>query len=177
MRTINLYTIAVFLTLHHTGVNHDVALIIDNSIEFLGRYSQKISNLVGQRTEIPDMCYGYYKANVTCTLATYLLLGNLDTATIADIAFVANALVLTAGTLVVLGRTEDALAEQTVALRLISTIVDGLWFGNLAATLRKNCIGRCQTNGNLGEVTLYLCFFLESHISNLQFSIINFQFY
>ena len=65
------------------------------------------------------------------TLTTHLLLGNLNTATVADDTLVTDTLVLTAGTLVVLRRTEDALAEQTVALGLVGAVVDGLRLGNL----------------------------------------------
>ena len=63
---------------------------------------------------------------MTGTLTTNFLLGNLNTATVADDTLIADALVLAAGTLVILGRTEDTLAEQTITLRLVCTIVDGL---------------------------------------------------
>ena len=46
------------------------------------------------------------------------LLGDLDTAAIADLALVADALVLAAVALPVLGRSKNALAVQAVALRL-----------------------------------------------------------
>ena len=70
------------------------------------------------------------------TLTTNLLLCYLDTTSITDDTFITDTLVLTAGTLIVLCRTEDALAEQTVTLRLIGTVVDGFRFGNLTeATL------------------------------------------
>ena len=66
---------------------------------------------------------------MTGTLTTYLLLGNLYTTAVADDTLITDALVLTASTLIVLGRTEDALAEQTVALGLVGAIVDGLRLG------------------------------------------------
>ena len=68
---------------------------------------------------------------MSATLTTYFLLSNLHTATLADTTLVADALVLAAVALVVLDRTEDALAEQTVTLRLVSTIVDGLGLEHL----------------------------------------------
>ena len=77
------------------------------------------------------MSNGHNKLDVTRTLTTYLLLGYLYTTTVADDTLITDALVLTAGTLIILGRTEDALAELTIALRLICTIVDGLRLGNL----------------------------------------------
>ena len=64
------------------------------------------------------MCDGHYQFDMTRALAAYLLLGNLDTASVADDTLVAYALVLAAGALIVLGRTEDALAEESVTLWL-----------------------------------------------------------
>ena len=46
---------------------------------------------------------------------------------------ITNALVLSAVTLIILYRTKDTLAEQTVTLRLVGTIVDSLWLEHLAA--------------------------------------------
>ena len=102
------------------------------------------------------MGYGHNKFDVTGTLTTDLLLGYLDTTTVADNALVADALILATGTLVVLGRTEDALAEQTVTLGLVGTIVDGLGLSHLTIRTFENFLWRCQTNGNLGEIRLYL---------------------
>ena len=68
---------------------------------------------------------GHYQFDVSAALTTYLLLSNLNTASVADDTLVTDTLVLDAMTFVVLDRTENALAEQTVTLRLIRTIVDG----------------------------------------------------
>ena len=69
-----------------------------------------------------------YELDVSRALAAYLLLCHLYTTTVADDTLVADALVLTAMALVVLRRTEDALAEKTIALGLVGTIVDGFGF-------------------------------------------------
>jgi hypothetical protein len=61
---------------------------------------------------------------MTASLTANLLFCNLYATTITDNALVTDALVLTAMALVVLGGTEDALAEKAVALGLICTIVD-----------------------------------------------------
>ena len=70
-------------------------------------------------------------------LTTNLLLCYLNTTTIADDTLITDTLILTAGTLIVLRRTEDALTEQTVTLRLIGTVVDGFRFGNLTEATPK----------------------------------------
>jgi hypothetical protein len=110
---------------------------------------------------------------MSATLTTYFLLSHFDTATVADNTLIADALVLTAGALVILRRTEDALAEQTVTLGLVGAIVDGLWLGNLAKRILKNLFRRCQSNGNL---KLFFIFesFLKAIIFKFQFSMFNF---
>ena len=87
------------------------------------------------------MRYGHNKFDVTGTLTTHLLLCHLYTATVADDALIADALVLATGALIVLCRTEDALTEQTVTLRLVGTVVDGLGFGNLSEAALEDFFG------------------------------------
>ena len=77
------------------------------------------------------MGHGHNELDVAGTLATHLLLGDFDAAAVADDALIADALILAAVTLIVLGRTEDALAEQTIALGLVSAVVDGFGLQNL----------------------------------------------
>ena len=79
------------------------------------------------------MSYGHNQLDVTHTLTTYFLLSNLYTATVADDTFITDTLVLTAMTLVILYRTEDALAEETVAFGFVGTIVDGFGLQHLTA--------------------------------------------
>src|ERR1700746_3888540 len=55
--------------------------------------------------------------------------GRLDAAPLADDSLVADPLVLAAVALPVLGRTEDALAEDPVFLRLQRAVVDRLGLG------------------------------------------------
>ena len=112
--------------------------------------------------------------NVAATVATHFLLGNLYTATVADDALIANAFVLAAGTFIVSCGTEDALAEQTVALWLIRAIVDGLGLGDLTIRIFQDFLWRCQSDGYLGKIILYLYIFFESHIS--EFSIFSYQY-
>ena len=118
---------------------------------------------------------GNHQLNVAGTLTAHLLLGNLNTATVADNTLVTDALILAAGTLIVLCGTKDALTEQTVTLRLVGTIVDGLRLGNLTERTLENLLGRSQSYRYLGKVALYFCIFLESHIIilNYEFLIIN----
>ena len=58
---------------------------------------------------------------------SYLGQGDFDATFFADYAAVLEALVLAAQALVVFYRAEDAGAEQTVALGLEGSIVNGFW--------------------------------------------------
>jgi hypothetical protein len=78
------------------------------------------------------MSHGDYEFDVAATFATHFLLGHLYTASIAGDTLVADTLVLSAVTLVVLDRTEDSLAEETVSLRFVCTIIDSLRLQHLA---------------------------------------------
>ena len=72
------------------------------------------------------MADGRGQFDVAHALAADLRLGDLDAAAVADLALIADALVLTAVALPVLRRSKDALAVQAVALRLQGAVVDGL---------------------------------------------------
>ena len=56
--------------------------------------------------------------------ATHLAAGDLDSASVADLAFIANLLVFSAVAFPVLGGSENALAEKAVTLGLQSAVVD-----------------------------------------------------
>ena len=76
---------------------------------------------------------------------------HLDTALFADDALVLHALVLAAQALVVLRRTEDAGAEQAVALRLEGPVVDGLGLLDLTERPRADLFRRGERDTDLVE--------------------------
>ena len=99
---------------------------------------------------------GNGEGDVTHPLAAYLLFGNLHTAAVAYDAAVANPLVFPAIALVVLSRTEDLLAEETVAFRLVCTVVDGFRLQDLSTTPFYDVFRRCQRDADRLEIALYL---------------------
>ena len=78
------------------------------------------------------MCDRDNQFYMTHALTTDFLLGHFDTATVANDTFVANAFVFTAVAFPVARRAKDTLTEQTIALRFIGAVVDGLGLGHLA---------------------------------------------
>ena len=97
--------------------------------------------------EVPDVADRAGQLDVAHPLAAHLGAGDLDAALVADDALVADALVLAAVALPVLGGTEDALVEEAVLLRLEGAVVDRLRLGDLALRpvpdLLRATRGRC----------------------------------
>src|SRR5439155_16609553 len=83
---------------------------------------------------------------------TYLVTRHLDATALADDPLVPDALVLAAVALPVLRRTEDALAEQAVALRLQGAVVDRLRLRDLARRPVADLLARRETNADRVEL-------------------------
>ena len=107
-------------------LDHDVALEIEDLLEILERHVEQQADAARQRLQEPDMRHRRGEFDVAHAVAAHLRQGHFDAALLADDAAILHALVLAAQALVVLDRTEDAGAEQTVALRLEGAVVDGL---------------------------------------------------
>ena len=84
---------------------------------------------------------GRGEVDVAHALAAHLGARDLDAAALADDALVADALVLAAVALPVLGRTEDALAEEAVLLGLERAVVDRLRLRDLAGAPAADLLG------------------------------------
>src|SRR3954471_20791673 len=84
-------------------------------------------------------------------LAPHAAERDLDRALLADDALVLHALVLAAQALVVLDRSEDARAEQAVALGLEGAVVDGLRLLDLAVGPRQNLLRARDRDADLVE--------------------------
>ena len=74
---------------------------------------------------------------------------NLHTATVADNAFVFDALILAARALPVTGRTEDTLTEEAALFWFEGAIVDGLGIFYLSLAPGTHGIGGCHGDGHL----------------------------
>jgi hypothetical protein len=107
---------------------------------------------LGTALEEPDVADRSGEVDVTHPLAANLLPRHLDAAALADDALVADALVLAAVALPVLGRTEDALAEQAVALGLECPVVDRLRLGDLARRPVADLLWRRETDPDRVEI-------------------------
>ena len=85
-------------------------------------------------------------------LATNLGASDFNAAFVADDALITDALVLAAIALPVLGRTEDALAEQPVLLGLERSIVDRFGLGHFPIRPTTNLLRRRQADSDRVEI-------------------------
>ena len=135
-----LYAAAVFIVLggEGAGIDNHIALIVYDGLELLGGDTEQIAHLAWQGAEVPDMSHRNLEVDMAATLAAHLLLGHLYTATVANGTLIADALVFTAITFIVLDGAKDFLTKEAIALRLVSTIVDGLRLGDFAPGVLKD---------------------------------------
>ena len=136
--------LAVLRSFGNARLNDDVTLVVDDLIQLLRREAQEVTNLVGEALEVPDVRDRHHQLDVAHALTTHFFLRDLNTASVTHDAFVANALVLSAVAFEILYRTEDALAEQAIALGLVCPVVDGLRFQHFTVRLLENHLGRRQ---------------------------------
>src|SRR6185312_9104941 len=107
---------------------------VEDLLQLFRRHVDQVADPARDALEEPDVGDRRSEVDVPHPLAADLGAGHLDAAALADDALVADALVLAAVALPVLGRTEDALAEEAVFLRLQRAVVDRLGLGDLAPT-------------------------------------------
>src|SRR5687767_2796364 len=93
----------------------------------------------------------HHQFNMAHAFTTYFLFRYLHTAAVANDSFITNTFVLTAGTLIILNRTKNPFAEQTISFRLVSTIVNGFRLKHLSVRPFQDAVGRSQSDGNPGE--------------------------
>ena len=96
------------------------------------------------------------------TLTAHFLLGYLHAATLADDTFITDPFVFAAMALVILGRTEYTLTEQTIAFGFVRTIVNRFRFEDLTRGELHDLIRGRESNRNLGE-TGFSIFLFKSH--------------
>ena len=103
-------------------------------------------------TQVPDVHGRGGELDMAHPLTANLRAGHLDATALTDDALEANPLVLTAGALPVLGRTEDLLAEEAVLLGLERAVVDGLGLLDLTVGPHADAVRGREPNFQVGEI-------------------------
>ena len=147
--SVGVFLIAEDLTFLERGVagldDHPV-LVVENALEFARRLVEQKPDARGGALEEPDVAYGNGKLDVAHALTAHGSESNLDSAAVADHTLVLDALVLAAGALPVLRRSEDLLAEETFLLGTVGTVVDRLGILYLAVRPSADRLGRSELN-------------------------------
>src|SRR4029450_11848365 len=125
---------------------------VEDLLELARRDVEQVADAARDALEDPDVRDRSGEVDVAHALAAHLLPRHLDAAALADDALVADALVLAAVALPVLRRTEDAFAEEAVALGLERAVVDGLGLRDLARRPVADLLRRREADPNCVEV-------------------------
>ncbi len=135
----------------HAGLGDDVVLEVEHALEVLERHVEQQADAGGQRLQEPDVRDRGGELDVAHALAAHLGQRHLDAALLADQALVLHALVLAAQALVILDRSEDAGAEEAIALRLEGAVVDRLRLLDLAERPGSDVVRAGDRDANLVE--------------------------
>ena len=140
------------LLLNQTGalarIGYDVCCKVQHLLQKTRGHVQNQTHAGRNALKVPNVRYRSCQLDMTHTLTAYLGLGNFNTAALTDLALIANLLVASAVALPVLLRSKDALTEQTVALRLQCSIVDGFRLLDLAVRPLADELRRSKADFN-----------------------------
>src|SRR2546426_2622273 len=145
--TTEIYTLSLHDALPislEAAVEDDVLLEVEDLLQLAQRHIQELADPARQPLEEPDVGDRRGELDVAHPLAAHARPGHLDSALVADHAGELHPLVLAARALVVLRRSEDARAEQTVPLRLERPVIDRLRFLDFAMRPVADLLGRGQ---------------------------------
>ena len=89
------------------------------------------------------------KIDVPNAISTYFLFSYLYPTTITNDPFVTYSFVLTTSTLIILNRTKNTLAKQTITFRFVCTIIYSFRLQHLTTRFSQNRFRRRKTNRDL----------------------------
>ena len=115
-----------------TGIGDDMGDEIDDFLQLLGRNAKNKTHLGRRAFDIPDVGARESQVDVSHPFPSDRLHGDFNAALFADLASECAFLVASAMALIILDRTENLFAEETVRFRFLGSIIDGLGLGDLA---------------------------------------------
>ncbi len=150
---------AEFFQRSHAGVGHHIGFKVQHALNVAQGHVQHRTQAAGQGLEEPNVRARRGQGDVAHALAAHFGLRHFHAAFFADDAAVLEALVLAAQALVVFDRAKDLGAEQTIALGLEGTVVDGLGLFDFAIRPGTDFFWRGQANLDGIEVLIGLDLF------------------
>ena len=127
------------------GVDNYIICKVQHLLQHTRSEVEHEAHAAGYALEVPDVADGGGKLYMAHALTPDLALGDFNAAAVADLALVADLLVLSAVAFPVLRRPENALAEEAVALRLEGAVVDGLRLFHFAVGPFEDLLGGSDT--------------------------------
>ena len=140
------------LQLGHARLDDDEGFEIQHALDLAQRHVEHEADARWQRLQEPNVRRRARELDMAHAFATHFRLRDLDAALFANDAAVLQALVLTAQALVILYRSENLRAEQTIAFRLERAVVDRLRLLHFTERPRADHFGRSKPNANRVEV-------------------------
>ena len=110
----------------HAGIGNDIRAEIQHLFQNARGQIKDQAHARRDALEVPDVAHGRGQLDVAHALAADLCARDFHAAAVADLALVADLLILAAVALPVLRGSKNALAEQAVTLGLERAVVDGL---------------------------------------------------
>ena len=129
-----------------------VGFEVEHALELAQGDVEQVADAAGQALEEPDMRAGAGQFDMAQAFAADARQGDFHAALVANHAAVLHALVLAAQAFPILRGTENAGAEQSIALRLEGTVVDGLRLGDLSVGPAPDLFRRGQRNADGIEI-------------------------
>ena len=141
----------VQLEVGQAGLEHHIALEIEDLLKVLQRHIDHKADAAGQALHEPDMGHGAGQLDMAHALAPDLGQRDFHAAFLADNAAELHPLILAAKALVILDRPKDSGAEQPVPLRLEGAVVDRFRLFDLAIGPGANLLRRRHGDLDLVE--------------------------
>ena len=133
-------------------IDDDEGFEIEHALQFAQRDVEQVADAARQSLEEPDVGAGAGQLDMAQALAAHAGESDFDAALIADDSAVLHALVLAAQAFPVGDGSEDAGAEQPVALGLEGAVVDGFRLGDLAVRPAPDFFRRGERNADGIEI-------------------------
>ena len=137
-------------------IDDDVGFKIEHSLDVAKRNVEHHAHTARQALQEPNVRHGTRKVNMPHAFAANLGKRHFNAALFADNAAVLEALVLAAKAFVVLHRPENLGAEEPVALRLLSTVIDRFRLLDFAVRPGMDLLRTRKTNADRVEVIVLL---------------------
>ena len=113
---------------------------------------EQVADPARQALKEPDVRARARQLDMAQAFAAHARQGDLDAALVADHAAVLHPLVLAAQAFPILGGSEDSRAEQSIALRLESPVIDRLGLGHFAVGPAPDFFRRSQRDADRIEI-------------------------